>query len=366
MKKSSFKFPSSEELYNKIKELRVKGTLWSEIYENNVYEDMPHHKEVFFNAIEEEENRAIKSVKDLEKVLEIDIDDKVGKYVVKSLFESAMYLRYSTKIKSMINEGATYKDLLEILPSTFYLPKNWFCLRAYNQEVVILEAISECFLLGEPNSYVRPDLKDIATELQAPYSIIMGAFRKGRWIHKNTLKYIESLIDKRITKTAEAFIKKQTKSWRSDRMLEPKKSLIYTMTNEELIDLIEACSKEDIEDDLLGEEELEKIGLNINTNREEVVAKLKELVDKDKKKLKDIWIVKGTTKKEIEKFKKDMFIPYLIKDVKSVALNVSHFPFSKIRKEYEEELKETYKKEIELYIIFLVCQQRKKTQKRYY
>ena len=64
------------------------------------------------------------------------------------------------------------------------LPETWgsFYNRPANKENSILQAIADEFLLIE-NVLTHPDLRDIAEELEAPYSIIMEA--------KNMVTYIE-------------------------------------------------------------------------------------------------------------------------------------------------------------------------------
>ena len=91
---------------------------------------------------------------------------------------------YYNSLKTALENGAKYKDLLKIDPKEFGLPETWgsFYNRPANKENSILQAIADEFLLIE-NVLTHPDLRDIAEELEAPYSIIMEA--------KNMVTYIE-------------------------------------------------------------------------------------------------------------------------------------------------------------------------------
>ena len=83
---------------------------------------------------------------------------------------------YYNSLKTALENGAKYKDLLKIDPKEFGLLETWgsFYNRPGNKENSILKAIADEFLLIE-DTLTHPDLRDIAEELEAPYSIIMEA-----------------------------------------------------------------------------------------------------------------------------------------------------------------------------------------------
>jgi hypothetical protein len=95
---------------------------------------------------------------------------------LEAILNSAKQGRYERALKTAINEGAKYNELLKIDPKDFNLPETWgsFYNRPANKENSILQAIADEFLLME-TIIIHPDLRDIAEELEAPYSIIMEA-----------------------------------------------------------------------------------------------------------------------------------------------------------------------------------------------
>jgi hypothetical protein len=93
-----------------------------------------------------------------------------------AIFNRAKQGRYERALKTAINEGAKYNELLKIDPKDFNLPETWgsFYNRPANKENSILQAIADEFYLIE-SLVMHPDLRDIAEELEAPYSVILEA-----------------------------------------------------------------------------------------------------------------------------------------------------------------------------------------------
>ena len=83
---------------------------------------------------------------------------------------------YYKALRTALENGAKYKDLLKIDPKDFNLPETWgsFFGRPANKENSILKAISKEYLLIE-SIVIHPSLRDIAEDLEAPYSVIMEA-----------------------------------------------------------------------------------------------------------------------------------------------------------------------------------------------
>lgn len=101
---------------------------------------------------------------------------------------------YYKAIYQAIQGGATYKDLLEIEPEDYGLPKSWkawrtkiagasfnFDLKEENQYTVILGGIAYAFFMYDPQGLrARPGLREVAEEIGAPYAVIMDAFKLSR------------------------------------------------------------------------------------------------------------------------------------------------------------------------------------------
>jgi len=75
--------------------------------------------------------------------------------------------------------GAKYKELLAIEPKDYGLTKEpWQNYGRNTKKSSILGTIGDCFLIYEPGGLmVRPSLRAIAKELEAPYSAIMEAYK---------------------------------------------------------------------------------------------------------------------------------------------------------------------------------------------
>lgn len=200
-----------DEIYNKIYErlkalgeeegFKTYGDLFTEIYE-----DQEHLNEIFVRIVEETEGVLITSAKQLQELTGIDElygywDHKKGETVpygdktptkkeakeiafkqVEDTFIKAMAYRYSRALNKILDAGGKYQDLLKVKPSYFNLPEKWKAVITTDQYTTILYALDNAFLIGEVNSSVKPDLRSIAKEIEAPYSVLMDAHKLcNRW-----------------------------------------------------------------------------------------------------------------------------------------------------------------------------------------
>jgi hypothetical protein len=180
------------ESYNKLKALGDEGKSWGGLFEE-VYADAPFLCEIFVRLVEEQEGVKITSAKQLQEltgITEVYLEllnpelkqsskQQAKKEALKQITETfieGMAYRYEASIKTAIKTGAKYKDLLKIDPKEFNLPETWgsFYSRPANKENTILSCIADDFLLQE-SIVIHPDLRDIAEELEAPYSVIIEA-----------------------------------------------------------------------------------------------------------------------------------------------------------------------------------------------
>jgi hypothetical protein len=205
IKSSYFKSKLYKESYERLKafvdEVKSYGDLFTEIYEDETYLN-----EIFVRLVEETEGVAITSAKQLQELTEITEiygywDEEKGETVpygdkkptkkeaqeiaynqIEEAFISAMSYRYSKALEDILEAGGKYKDLLQIKPSFFNLPETWSGCTPSDQYRSILWALKDIFLIGEPNTSVRPDLKTIAQEIEAPYSVLMDAHKiSNKW-----------------------------------------------------------------------------------------------------------------------------------------------------------------------------------------
>ena len=203
IKSSEFKDSLYKKNYERLKALgggpdesKSYGDLFAEIYQDEAYLN-----EIFVRLVEETEGVAITSAKQLQELTGITEiygywDEEKGETVpygdkkptkkeaqeiafkqIEEAFTSAMSYRYSKALEDILEAGGKYNDLLQVKPSYFNLPETWSGCLPTDQYSSILWAIENAFLIGEPNTSVRPGLKVIAQEIEAPYSVLMDAHK---------------------------------------------------------------------------------------------------------------------------------------------------------------------------------------------
>lgn len=171
---------------------------WGVVFSTSVYSysDLKEAQESFIDYVEETYQTKVKDGKHLQKLTGIthldSWDSKAGKYITPDTEEEAKenaireleetvinsrYSKYLRALKKALQEGVKYKDLLQIKPQDFGLPKNWSGCLGSDQYSSILWALSFEFLINEPASLMLlPDLRSIAQEIQAPYSVLMDCY----------------------------------------------------------------------------------------------------------------------------------------------------------------------------------------------
>ena len=147
---------------------------WDKVFRDCYFEEAPT-KEAFIDYVEEFYKTKFKDAKHLKEVTGISTTGEILERLEKALF-TAKSCKYERAIQTAIENGAKYKELLKIDPKEFSLPETWgsFYNRPANKENTILMCIADEFLLME-SIVIHPDLRDIAEELEAPYSVIMEA-----------------------------------------------------------------------------------------------------------------------------------------------------------------------------------------------
>lgn len=169
---------------------------WGVVFSTSVYSDVNEAQEAFIDYVEETYQTKVKDGKHLQKLTGIthldSWDSKAGKYItpdteeeakenaIRELEETVIASRYSKYFRALttaLEGGATYPELLKIKPQDFGLPKTWSGCLGSDQYSSILWALSFVFLIDEPASLMLlPDLRSIAQEIQAPYSVLMDCY----------------------------------------------------------------------------------------------------------------------------------------------------------------------------------------------
>ena len=179
-----------------IREAYEESKDWGVVFSTSVYSDAKEAQEAFIDYVEETYQTKVKDGKHLQKLTGIthldSWDSKAGKYItpdteeeakenaIRELEETVLNSRYSKYFRALetaLKGGATYPELLKIKPKEYGLPEKWNKVLGSDQYSTILWAISFEFLINEPASLMLlPDLRSIAQEIQAPYSVLMDCY----------------------------------------------------------------------------------------------------------------------------------------------------------------------------------------------
>jgi hypothetical protein len=184
-----------EKTYKAFRDSSSETETWQDLFtEISPNESFTH--EIFVRLVEEQEKIEITSAKQLQDITGITHiygywDAEKGETVpyegkkiitkkqaqveayeqVEETFTKAMQFRYERFLKERLRNGEKYKDLLEVNPSSFYLPEDY-------KETAIKRAVSQYFELWD-TSRLKPDFGSIADEIDAPYSFVINASKQS-------------------------------------------------------------------------------------------------------------------------------------------------------------------------------------------
>ncbi len=134
--------------------------------------------EAFIDLIELTYDTAIKDAKHLKELTGCKDYAPGSKESLQGDIYNARWIKYDRALSYAIEQGAKYKDLLNMKPKDWGLPDKWTGNNlAANQHEAIVWAIGEAFYLGESSHYM-PGLRIVAKELDAPYSVVMEAHKR--------------------------------------------------------------------------------------------------------------------------------------------------------------------------------------------
>lgn len=173
---------------------------WVTVLSTDVYSDSDQAQEAFIDYVEEVAGTKITDVAQLQEITGIThLDSYKGAKLVPAKTEAeakenairelaetltgARYSKYFRALRDAIKDGAKYKDLLRISPQDYGLPKTWGGTLSKDQYSSVLWAIMFEFLIDEPAGLTLfPDLRSIAKEMEAPYSVLMDCHKlTNRW-----------------------------------------------------------------------------------------------------------------------------------------------------------------------------------------
>ena len=177
------------EIYNRelkgITEAYSKSKSWEDVITSGYFNsDEYSSMEAFIDFVEDVFKTKIKDAQQLDKLTgltpllpkEPNIE-KGEEPTLEYILTSSRYSKYFRALERALQEGAKYKDLLQIKPQDYGLPKTWSGCLGSDQYSSILWALSFEFLINEPGDLMLlPDLRSIAQEIQAPYSVLMDCY----------------------------------------------------------------------------------------------------------------------------------------------------------------------------------------------
>lgn len=152
---------------------------WDKVISSGAFfSDTTEGNDSFIDYVEELYQVEVKDAKHLQKLTGVKEN---GLEELEDILFKARYTRYYRALEIAVENGAKYKELLEIKPQTYGLPETWESQLSRDQYTAILWVISLAFLMNEPGGLmIAPSLKIIAKEIDAPYSVVMEAYKLMR------------------------------------------------------------------------------------------------------------------------------------------------------------------------------------------
>lgn len=176
----------------RIRESYLQNGDWLSAYLDGVDED-GDGEEAFIDYLEEVTQTHVRDVDHLQELTGITElekwDRKKGGYIPPATKQGAIDRltlsltgargeKYQRALRDAIRDGAKYKDLLRLTPKDYGLPESWGGTLGKDQYSAILWAISFEFMIDQwAGLMLYPDLRSIATEMEAPYSVLMDCHK---------------------------------------------------------------------------------------------------------------------------------------------------------------------------------------------
>jgi hypothetical protein len=160
-----------------ISEIYERTTNWDEVIAV-VFDDQPS-QEAFIDYIEETYNTKVSDVKCLLKLTKIKAEDE-NFTSLEEIIRNSRYSKYCRALKIALQKGAKYKDLLKIKPQDYGLSKTWNGCLSSDQYSSILWTLSKVCSVDTIEFIISPDLRSVAREIEAPYSVVMDCFNLTR------------------------------------------------------------------------------------------------------------------------------------------------------------------------------------------
>jgi hypothetical protein len=188
-----------EKYYDKYESWPTLSEIEDEYYpgeDEMVYEDA--YALAFLNMVEENEEKKINNGKEIQKATGIWFNDKDEKDITakerkqgvkeavgyfNDLYINAKVYLYTHVMEALIEDGAVWDDLIDVLPEQYGLKEPWECkyFNITSQYESIGGIIYEVYDLDKSsNRYLplyRPSLREVAEDLKAPLGVVIDAYK---------------------------------------------------------------------------------------------------------------------------------------------------------------------------------------------
>jgi len=121
IKSSEFKDSLYKKSYERLKALGDGSLYYGDLF-SEIYQDEPYLNEIFVRLVEETEEVAITSAKQLQELTGLTEVCGHPDEEIEKTFTIAMSYRYSKVLEDILEAGGKYSDLLQVKPSFFKLP----------------------------------------------------------------------------------------------------------------------------------------------------------------------------------------------------------------------------------------------------
>ncbi|MCD8438252.1 hypothetical protein LNI90_11270 [Tenacibaculum dicentrarchi] len=143
-------------------------------------------QEIFIGYIESIYNIKIKDADQLQKITNITTKTLEE---LEAIILTSKYTKYYGAVELALENGATYPELLKIMPKEYGLPDQWNKQLSSNQYTTIIMVLSLSYLVDEPFGIsMLPSIRDISEKIKAPYSVLMDAYFFIKKIMINQIK----------------------------------------------------------------------------------------------------------------------------------------------------------------------------------
>ena len=199
----------------KIDEAYQESQNWGDVFGTHVYEYVEEAQEAFIEAVEEKYQTKVRDAKHLSELTGITelynywdnggfLEDEQAEALAKKTkrplksfkatpkqsrdealrqleetLTTSRSAKYHRALYIALQSGAKYEDLMAIDPGSYGLTTEpWQTWGMNTRKASVLMTIGDAFLMYEPGGLMlRPGLRAIAEEVQAPYSEIMEAYK---------------------------------------------------------------------------------------------------------------------------------------------------------------------------------------------